>query len=97
MPLQSCVTFRRTYSKRINCIALSSCLRYVATGANELAVWEVGDATKEACIIPTGEPILCLSWIESSSVGWTLACGLQNGVLLTLSFNRVSTLSISTR
>ncbi|KZS89751.1 hypothetical protein SISNIDRAFT_469015 [Sistotremastrum niveocremeum HHB9708] len=61
-----------------------------STGANELAVWEVGDATKDACIIPTGEAIFCLSWIESSTAGWTLACGLQNGVLLTLTFNRMA-------
>lgn len=93
MPLQCSKSFRRSHSRRINCVSISTCSRYVATGAHELAVWDLGDTTKAACIVPTGEVILCLSWIESNMSGWTLACGLHNGVLLTLSFKRVRVLS----
>lgn len=93
MPLQCSKLFRRSHSRRINCVSISPCSRYVATGSHELAVWDLGDMTKAACIVPIDELILCLSWIESSVAGWTLACGLHNGVLLTLSFKKARLLS----
>ncbi|KZS92865.1 hypothetical protein SISNIDRAFT_486365 [Sistotremastrum niveocremeum HHB9708] len=86
MPLQRSKLYRRSHSRRINCVSISKCSRYVATGAHELAVWDLRDTKKAACVVPTGEIILCLSWIESNALGWTIACGLHNGVLLTLRF-----------
>ncbi|KZT33295.1 hypothetical protein SISSUDRAFT_1066254 [Sistotremastrum suecicum HHB10207 ss-3] len=91
MPVEWLQSLSDPNSRPVRCVSICPAVRYVASGGDdEVSVRDIVNSREVANVMQTGSPVLCISWIMTSVHGWAIVCGLENGKLLTLAFNKES-------
>ncbi|KZS87328.1 hypothetical protein SISNIDRAFT_471082 [Sistotremastrum niveocremeum HHB9708] len=91
MPVEWLQSLADPNPQPVRCLSICPALRYVASGGDdEVSVRDIVNSQDVPNVMQTGSAVLCISWLLTAVHGWAIVCGLENGKLLTLAYNKES-------